>query len=99
MGRSSASDDSQLKRTQELVVLSAKSAVSLEDLVDEWVDYLDENGQIPLRDIAFTAATGRSHLSHRLAMVGSTPDDIRGLLDKWRGGRTPTGHVDRSGVR
>ena len=74
-----------------LVLISAKSAAALEDLVDQWVDYLDKEKNIPLRDIAFSAALGRTHLSHRLAVVSGDRDEVRKKLQSWREGRTPQG--------
>ncbi len=74
-----------------LVMISAKSAASLEELVDKWVKFLSEEKTIPLRDIAFTAAMGRTQLSHRLAVIGSEKDEIRQKLLSWREKRIPKG--------
>ncbi len=79
------------ERPNELVVLSAKSKNSLEELVDSWLKYLDQDGGASLPDIAFTAATGRMHLSHRLAAVGATQAEVAGKLRIWREGRIAKG--------
>src|SRR5580658_1725401 len=78
-------------RPCELVVLSAKSAISLQELADKWADFLALDDPTLLRDIAFTAAAGRSHMRHRLAIVGRGKDEIREKLILWREGRTPKG--------
>ncbi len=80
-------------RPNELVVLSAKSKASLEELVDQWLAYLEREDEdaASLADIAFTAATGRAHLGHRLAAVGATKADISGKLRTWREGRVAKG--------
>lgn len=78
-------------RPQEMVVLSAKSKATLEELVDRWLAYLEGDQAGTLANIAFTAATGRSHLHHRLAAVGSSPVDLAGKLRTWREGRIAKG--------
>jgi acyl transferase domain-containing protein len=92
-----AEDAGDAPRLAELVVLSAKAPGSLQDLADHWIDYLGEDGVGPLSDVAFTAATGRAHLPHRLALVGRSAEDVRAKLRSWREGRAPqgvvTGHV------
>jgi acyl transferase domain-containing protein len=78
------------ERPCEMVVLSAKSAASLQELTGLWTDLL-EHAPIPLRDLAFTAATGRTHLRHRLVVVGRGRTEVREKLRSWREGRTPSG--------
>ncbi|MEI6666774.1 MAG: beta-ketoacyl synthase N-terminal-like domain-containing protein [Acidobacteriota bacterium] len=80
-----------LSRPSEIVVLSAKSKASLEELVDQWVGYLDRPDSASLPNIAFTADTGRSHLKLRLAAVGSDKAEIAGKLKAWREGRVAKG--------
>lgn len=76
------------ERGGELVVISAKSIPSLDELVDRWVDYLDHENDISLRDVAFSAALGRTQLSQRLAVIGKDKDEIKQRLQAWREGRT-----------
>ena len=78
-------------RPNELIVLSAKSKDSLEELVDQWLVYLSKEDSASLQDIAFTAATGRARLSHRLAAVGSDKAEIAVKLRTWREGRIAKG--------
>lgn len=75
----------------ELVVISAKSTSSLDELVDRWVELLDTEKNIPLRDVAFTAALSRTQLSQRLAVIGKDKDELKQKLQTWREGRTPKG--------
>ncbi len=84
-------DRSLFERDGGLVMISAKSASSLEELVDRWVEFLDEDNSVPLRDIAFTAAMGRTQLSHRLAVRGSEKEEISNKLKSWREARIPKG--------
>jgi acyl transferase domain-containing protein/acyl carrier protein len=78
-------------RPCEVVVLSAKSAESLRQLADAWTDYLTQDAAPPLPDIAYTAALGRTHLRHRLAIVGSSNVDVAEKLRSWRDGRPAGG--------
>jgi acyl transferase domain-containing protein len=79
------------KRPCEIVVLSAKSAQSLQELVDKWTAFLDEDKDTRLTDIAFTAGTGRGHLRHRLAVIAKDKDELADKLHTWREGRMSKG--------
>jgi len=81
----------QAPRPCELVVLSAKSAGSLQELADRWIDFLERPTAAHLPDVAFTAGTGRAHLRHRLAVVGRDRDEVKQRLRTWREGRTAKG--------
>ena len=75
----------------EMVFISAKSASSLGDLVEHWIDDLEQNSNIPLHNIAFTTAVGRSHFNHRLAVTGKNATEIIQKLTSWRDGRLSKG--------
>ncbi len=74
-----------------MLLISAKSAGSLEELVDKWIDFLDKDNTPSLRDIAYSAALNRSQLTFRLAIVGKGKLEIKNKLQSWRMGRTPQG--------
>ncbi len=76
-----------------LVVISAKSAAALDELADQYIEILAEQTDIPLKDIAFTAALGRTQLNHRLAATGHTKEEIKQKFEAWREGRVPRGLV------
>ena len=78
-------------RPCEMVVLSAKSAESLRQMADIWTSYLTQDAAPRLPDIAYTAALGRTHLRHRLAIVGADKADIAQKLMSWRDGRPAAG--------
>ena len=73
------------------MVLSAKAAPSLQELADKWTEFLDQENDTSLADIAFTAATGRGHLRHRLAVVARDKDELSDKLHSWREGRMAKG--------
>jgi acyl transferase domain-containing protein len=78
-------------KPSELVVISAKSAAALEALVDRWLVDLGREDGASLPDIAFTSATGRTHLKHRLAVVAASKADVATKLEAWREGRLAKG--------
>ena len=60
-------------------VLSAKSHSSLEDLVASYREYLASTDD-SLGDICYTAAVGRSHFNHRLALLVRSKEDVLAQL-------------------
>ncbi|MGB5633023.1 MAG: SDR family NAD(P)-dependent oxidoreductase, partial [Waterburya sp.] len=52
-----------------LLTLSAKTEPALQDLVSSYLDYLEENPQVDLADICYTANTGRTHFNYRMAIA------------------------------
>lgn len=59
-----------------LFVLSAKSQAALGRYVDQYRTYLAGDVGASLEDICFTAARGRGHYTHRLAIVADTVDEL-----------------------
>jgi acyl transferase domain-containing protein len=86
-----AAGDAPAARPCEMVVLSAKSPASLQELTDKWTEFLEQDSPTPLRDIAFTAAKGRTHLRNRLAVVAPTKGEVCEKLHLWREGRVSKG--------
>ena len=74
-------EDQTVQTGPHLFLLSAKTETALHRLL---IDYLrdltrKQSEQLNLRDICYTAATGRAHYPHRIAMV---VNDIRDLQSK-----------------
>lgn len=66
-----------------VLVLSAGNATALEQLEQHWAASLGPSGPLadkPLDQVCAAAATRRSHLSHRLAITGSTADEMHAKL-------------------
>ena len=63
-----------------LFVLSARSETALRKLALRYVDFIAENPAACLADICYTAAAGRSHFSHRLAVIAGSLDELRNEL-------------------
>ncbi|WP_328843087.1 SDR family NAD(P)-dependent oxidoreductase [Streptomyces sp. NBC_00258] len=66
-----------------LLPLSARGPAALRRMAVDMADFLGPDGAgraVPLRRIAATAATRREHLDSRLAVVGSTHDELADAL-------------------
>jgi acyl transferase domain-containing protein/acyl carrier protein len=67
-----------------LLTLSAKTAAALSDLADHYAERLAEpalnSGEILWGDLCWSAWALRSHFSHRLAIVATTPADAQAQL-------------------
>ena len=58
--------------------LSGKSDTALRESAERYLAWLDEHADAPsLADMAWTAATGRSHFSHRAGVVFHDTDSLR----------------------
>ncbi len=58
-------------RPLHLLALSAKSEAALAALATRHADHLQQHPELPLADVCATAALGRSHFSHRLALLAT----------------------------
>src|SRR4030095_3641812 len=66
--------------------------------VSRWRERIDADDSLELGDAAFTANTGRSHFTHRVAVVSSSIAQLRNQLAALSSGETPGG-VSRGQVR
>ena len=80
-----------VERDGGMLLVSAKSAVALEELVDKWVDFMNKDTTDSLRDILYSAALDRTQHNYRLAVIGTHKDEIKHKLESWRMGRTLQG--------
>jgi len=67
--------------TRNVFVLSAINKQALIRLIDKHKCFFHEENGVDLDDICYTANTGRSHLSCRLAIIVSDIDDLCNKLD------------------
>jgi acyl transferase domain-containing protein len=68
-----------------LLVLSARSAGGLRALAERYHERLDDD--LPLSAVCRTAALGRSHHPHRLAILGSSTTEVKARLGDYLDGR------------
>lgn len=66
---------------QSLLVLSAKSKISLESLLSSYQKYLAST-QEEFADICYTAATCRSHFMYRVAIRANSATDAASIIEK-----------------
>ncbi|MEH2308329.1 SDR family NAD(P)-dependent oxidoreductase [Nostoc sp.] len=69
-----------IERPLHILCLSAKHPNSLRQLAEQYIDYLGKHGDISLANITHTALVGRSHFSHRLAVVASSHAEMQAKL-------------------
>ncbi|KDB53392.1 hypothetical protein X805_09770 [Sphaerotilus natans subsp. natans DSM 6575] len=75
----------------QLLVLSARSEAALDALVTRWRTHLPAHAAQPLAAMCHTAATGRRHHAHRLALVAHDRDDLARQLRALAEGRSAAG--------
>lgn len=71
--------------------LSAKSTAALDALVGSYLTYLS-TAKDDVRDIVYTAACRRTHLEHRLAVLGRNKDEFVTALEQHLEGK-PSGRI------
>ena len=81
-----APQDSASLRPVQLLTLSARSAAALKSQAAQFERHLQHSTD-SLADVCFTANTGRSHFTHRLAVIASTTTEARERLTAFRAGR------------
>ena len=64
------------ERSSQLVCLSAKNEEAATELAGRYADYLSSANESRLGDISFTANAGRANFSERMAVVGSSAEEL-----------------------
>ncbi len=78
------------ERPFHLLTLSAKSETSLMALIESYQNYL-ATSTVAIADICYTANTGRSTFTHRLALVATHPQEFAQKLRDYHGQKTTPG--------
>ena len=68
------------ERPLHVLTLSARSPEALIETAATWANHLEQNPQLPVGDVAYTANVGRASFEHRLAVLAKTPSDIQASL-------------------
>ncbi|NES18381.1 MAG: SDR family NAD(P)-dependent oxidoreductase, partial [Symploca sp. SIO3E6] len=74
-----------LERSRLILTLSGKTKKALEELVSRYQHHLENNPELELADVCYTANTGRVHFNHRLAVVASSPAELVEKLHQFPG--------------
>jgi acyl transferase domain-containing protein len=69
-------------RSHHLLTLSARTPQALTELATRYATYLDDS-PTSLADIAHTAAVGRTHFNHRLAIPAASPSQAASALERF----------------
>lgn len=75
-----------------LLVLSAKTSTALEQATSNLADYLQNNHEVSLSDVAYTLQVGRRAFNHRRTLVCRDLEDARNLLAGHDANRVHTRH-------
>ncbi|WP_424097235.1 type I polyketide synthase [Moorena producens] len=78
-------EDSQ-NRPLHLLTLSGKTDKALAELVNRYQRHLDSHPDQELADVCYTANTGRANFQHRLAVLGSEPEELAAKLVEYTAG-------------
>ncbi|MCG6895172.1 MAG: methyltransferase, partial [Desulfobacteraceae bacterium] len=84
----------------QLIVLSAKNEDRLKAYAVSWLKYLEsENRKIKIENIAYTLQVGREAMEERLALIAQSTEEIRAKLERFVGGKGPSGEWYRGNAR
>ncbi len=71
------------QRPCHLLAISAKSLASLRGLAGRYLQSMENDATLGWADVCFTAATGRNHFSHRLAVIAEERNQACRRLRAW----------------
>ena len=63
-----------------ILTLSASTEPAIRELVKNYEGYLKENQGVSIGDVCYGSNIGRSHFNHRLAVVGTSTEELREKL-------------------
>ena len=71
-------------RTRHLLTLSAKTESALWELASRYQQHLENNPDLDIADICYTASTGRNHFNQRLAIIAENKSELAAKLGQGR---------------
>lgn len=80
-----------------VLCLSARKDSELRELASRYCQYLRREEAAAFEDVCFTAAVGRTHWNHRLAVIADDAEDCERKLASWLEGHADGGVVTSSG--
>lgn len=83
------------KREAHLVTLSAKTESALEKITDQLAEYLEENDDVPLADVAYTLRVGRKDFPYRRFIVATDAKETASYLKERNRKRVFSSHVQK----
>ena len=73
-------------RPEQMLLVSGKSEGALAEAAGRYARYLRGSGAAALSDVCFTAAVGRSHFEHRVAVLGGDAAGLCAGLEAYQSG-------------
>ena len=73
-------------RPEQMLLVSGKSEGALAEAAGRYARYLRGSGAAALSDVCFTAAVGRSHFEHRVAVLGEDAAGLCAGLEAYQSG-------------
>lgn len=73
---------SELNENKNLLVLSGKNDDILKELINKYLEKFNSIKNNDPKDVCYTAAIGRNHYNHRLAIIFSDYDELKKVLTK-----------------
>jgi epothilone polyketide synthase D len=79
------------ERPCHVLILSGRTGAALEARAAQVSTYIDRHPGLPLADLCHSAAVGRSHFEHRLALVAHSTEQVNETLAAVSRGESPVG--------
>ena len=74
--------DDSISRQDHILCLSAKNETALKEIIEKFIGYVSQDAIPGCANICYTANTGRTHFSHRVAVIGKTNQELETNLKK-----------------
>ncbi|MCM3746400.1 SDR family NAD(P)-dependent oxidoreductase [Paenibacillus pasadenensis] len=76
-GQTDGDSDKNVPAQPQLLTISARSLDSLHGIISRYGQLLNREAEFPLRDLCYTANTGRGHYAHRIAIICEDSADLK----------------------
>ena len=83
-------DSTVIRPNSNLFTLSARNKPALQQLANDYAQYLQKNPNLNLEDICLTVNLGRSHFNHRLALTATSTKELQTKLTQFIHRETPS---------
>jgi acyl transferase domain-containing protein/SAM-dependent methyltransferase len=80
-----------VERPLHLLTLSGRTPAALVELAVRYQNFFEQNPAVSFADACYTAAAGRAHFPHRLALVAESAQEAREKLAAYAAGEAPLG--------
>ena len=85
--------------TPAIIAVSARNKEQLKAYVKDFIDFLNNNEDISLQDIAFTLQTGRRSMEERVAIIATGIEELKKTLNEYIGGKSNIKNLYTGNIR